>query len=191
VPGDPDPDDTPGDGFADDQPDDPDPTPPPPPPPPPSPDPPSRPLLVSNDRGKALFSVPSLGAGRAKTRCVTLRYRGPSAARVHLFASRFGTGLDRYLKLTVTRGTTSATRAGTCKGFRPDAQDYVGAGRGVLFRGHLTAFPKTAEAAAHRPGSRPWQDGESHTYRFRVAIVSTDAAQGRSASFDLVWQARS
>jgi hypothetical protein len=118
-------------------------------------------------------------------------YRGPRVASVQLFASRFGTGLDRYLELTVTRGTTRATHAGTCKNFKPDAEDYVGAGRGVLFRGRLTEFPKTAEAAARRRGPGAWQDGESHTYRFRMAIVSTNAAQGRSASFDLVWQARS
>jgi hypothetical protein len=186
------PGDTPGDGGANDPPDDPvTPPPPPPPPPPPRPNPPSRPLLITNDRGKALFTLPALGAGRARARCVTVKYRGPHAARVHLFATRWGTGLDRYLKLTVTRGTARGRHAGSCKGFKPDAQDYVGAGRGVLFRGRLAAFPKTAEAAARARGSSAWQDGESHTYRVRVVITSTNAAQGRSASFDLVWQALS
>ena len=82
------PDDTPGDGGANHPPDDP--IPPPPPPPPRRPNPPSRPLLVTNDRGKALFTLPALGAGRARARCVTVKYRGPHAARVHLFARAGG-----------------------------------------------------------------------------------------------------
>ncbi len=184
--------------YPDDVPDDPgpDPTPPPPPPPPPAPDPPPepepprRPVLVSNDGGQALFSFPSLGADRVMERCVTVKYTGPRDAEVHLFAPRWGTGLDRYLRMTVTRGTSLATQGGPCTAFNPDAQSYAGAGPGVLYSGRLAGFPETLEAADGAHGPATWQSGESHTYRVRVAIVSANAAQGKSTNFELVWQAR-
>lgn len=146
--------------------------------------------LVTNVGGRALFQLPKLIPGRVTARCVTVAYRGPRRARVHLFATRRTTALDPYVTLTVTRGRGRPTRTGACGKFRPDARNYVGAGKGVLFRGKLSTFPRTLKVAARRRGPAAWRKRESHTYRFQVAIAPTNAARGRSSRFNLVWQVR-
>jgi hypothetical protein len=112
---------------------------------------------------------------------VTVTYHGPRPVPVRLYASRSGTGLDQYLKLTVTRGRARSTPDGRCTAFKRDA---------LVFRGRLAAFPSTYEAAARRRPQGAWKNGESHTFRFRVRLVSTNAAQGQSVNFAFFWQAR-
>jgi hypothetical protein len=164
---------------------------PPPPSPPPSPPtgqrPPARPHLTLADGGTALFTIPNAAAGRKVARCVTVTYKGPRPARVRLYAKSSGT-LAPYLQVVLKRGRAAPGHG--CAGFRRDAADYVGRGRGILFRGRLADFPSTFEAASGSAATPAWKHRESHVYRFKVRIVSANAAQGRSATFNLIWQAR-
>lgn len=149
-----------------------------------------RPVLVTNLARRAIISMRKLAPDRATARCLRVSYRGPRRARVHLFATPGTAALSRYVMLTVTRGRMPATKNGVCKRFVPDAKNHVGAGRGVLFSGRLNTFPKTLKVAARRRGPQAWRNKESHAYRFVVTLVSTNAAQGLAANFNLVWQAR-
>ncbi len=158
---------------------------PPPPPPddpgPPPPPHPARPILVDSDRGQALFTFPQLGAGRSVTRCITVTYRGPAPSPVRLFAPRVEGELAHFLKVEVARGTARSTERGRCLGFKRDAR---------LFQGRLDDFPTTYEEATARRRLPAWRSNESHTYRFRVRLASSNAAQGLSAGFDFAWEAR-
>jgi hypothetical protein len=103
---------------------------------------------------------------------VTVRLSdGPAVVR--LFGRTGGTGLDRFLELTVTRGS------GRGAAFRPDA---------VIYSGNLTKFPTSEATAIGDPGGT-WDEGEAHTYRFQVRLRDVDAAQGRTATQSFAWSA--
>jgi len=166
----------------------------PPPPPPPAP---AAPLpsgkLVRNDRGSALIVLNNARPGQTATSCVTITYRARPTTRMKLFGTRTGTGLDRYVQLTVTRGTSNATAPKSCTGFKPDTRNYLGAGKGVVFNGRVAQFPKTWAAARYDPvGGTPerWTKGESRAYRFRVRVVDDQAAMGLWLSQKFSWQVR-
>jgi len=166
----------------------------PPPPPPPAP---AAPLpsgrLVRNDRGSALIVLNNARPGQTATSCVTITYRGRPTTRMKLFGTRTGTGLDQYVQLTITRGTSKATAPKSCTGFKPDRRNYRGAGKGVVFNGLVAQFPKTWAAAGYDPvGGTPerWTRGESRAYRFRVRVVDNQAAMGLWLSQKFTWQVR-
>jgi hypothetical protein len=124
---------------------------------------------------------------------VTITYTGTVPVRVRLYGSRTTNGLDQYVNLTITRGRRNATSSASCAGFQPDAQDYLGAGPGVLFDGTFAGFPTTYEATADEPpgsGAETWTKNESHTYRFRVEVQDDQAAQGLWLTQAFTWEAR-
>lgn len=138
--------------------------------------------LTSDGGGKALFPLVKAEPGATTTSYTSLTYGGTLPASVRLHGSLSGTGLARFLTVTVTRGT------GRERGFVPDATDYTGGGSGVLYRGTLAAFPEDFEGGVVDPGV--WQPGETHAYRFEVTLSDDPAAAGRSASADFLWEAR-
>jgi len=167
-----------------------------PPPPSPSPvvDPPTV-ELKSDDGGIAMFFVEGAAPrDPPATSCLQVSYTGTVPVTVRLYGSTTGTGLDPYLDLTVTRGTLPSLTVGSCSGFTPDAENHIGAGPGVTYRGSLRDFPDDylgglVDAQAGSPES--WADGERHAYRFQITVRDDNAAQGRTAGQTFVWEARS
>jgi hypothetical protein len=136
--------------------------------------------LAETDSG-TMFSLPALSPGQTVTRYATVSSGGSAPSAVRLFATISGTGLQRFLTLTVTRGT------GDADAFVPDA-DRGGAGPGVVFQGRLSRFPTTWEKGIDAGGS--WATGEAHVYRFEVTLSDRSAAQGLSAGADFRWEAQ-
>ena len=173
---------------------------PPPPPAPPAPPPPPPPSsatgakLVRNDRGSALIVMNNARPGQTASSCVTITYRGAKPVRMKLFGTRTGTGLDRYVELTVTRGISRATTPKSCAGFSADSRNYLGAGRGVVFKGLISQFPKTWSAARYDPAggaAEKWTKGEARAFRFHVRVVDNQAAMGLWLTQKFSWQVRS
>jgi len=141
----------------------------------------SAPALESSRGGSAVLLLPDGAPGDDATSYVEVR-AGSAPAAVRLFGATEGTGLDRYLRLTVTRGS------GRGSAFVPDAPDHLGVGPGVLYRGSLAEFPDDLRSAIADPGGA-WADGEAHTYRFHVRLRGGNAAQGLTASQSFRWAA--
>jgi hypothetical protein len=128
------------------------------------------------------LSLPNAGPGDVAESYVTVRYRGERPAEIRLFGTTEGTGLDRYLALTITRGR------GTGPGFVPDAADHLGLGPGVVFHGRLADLPDDAAHALTDPHG-PWVGPETWTYRLRVRMTGANAAQGLTAAQTFSWTA--
>jgi hypothetical protein len=174
-----------------------------PPPPPPSPvAPPAPPApssatgakLVRNDRGSALIVMNNARPGQTASSCVTITYRGSKPVRMKLYGARSGSGLDQYVELTVTRGTSRATTPKSCAGFSADRRNYRGFGNGVVFKGLVSQFPKTWSAASYDPAggtAEKWTKGEARAFRFHVRVVDNQAAMGLWLTQKFSWQVRS
>jgi hypothetical protein len=139
--------------------------------------------ITSDGGGQATLSMPDGAPGQVATSYTTIRYEGSLPAGVRLYASTSGTGLARFLRLTITRGK------GAGKSFIPDSIDYAGAGPGVLYRGTLAAFPSDWANGVVDPQS--WMQGASHTYRFVAKLANDPAAEGLTAEASFSWEARS
>lgn len=150
--------------------------------------------LTDDDGGNAMFTLPNAAPGSGDTGCITVTYHGESEATVRLYGTTTGTGLDRYLDLTVTRGTfpSGTPPFDSCGGFVPDPPDYIGAGAGTIYAGTLADFPDSYDAGlADPPGApEPWADSETHAYRFAVTLGDDNAAQGLTAGQTFTWEAR-
>ncbi len=139
----------------------------------------SRPAQVKDDLAdRPLFELEASKPG-ATTRCVTLRGIRARAV-VRLVARASGTGLDRFLRVTVTRGRGPFGDRG-CDRFIADRRDR-GHGPGVLFRGTLTQLARMAPwgVVDDAPAAR-----SERTYRLTAVLPSDDRAQGRTASVEL------
>jgi drug/metabolite transporter (DMT)-like permease len=112
-------------------------------------------------RGGPMFSLPALAPGQTLTRHATVSSSGP--AHVRLYAAVRGTGLARFLTLTVTRGGD------------------------VLFSGPLSRFPRTWAAGVD---AGTWTAGERRTFVFEITLSDAAAAQGLRADADFRWEAR-
>jgi hypothetical protein len=126
-----------------------------------------------------MFSLPAIAPGETVTRYATVTAAG-SAAPVRLFATVSGTGLARFLSLTVTRGTDGQD------GFVPVAAD--GAGSEIVYSGTLAGFPQTW--AGGIDVGETTQPARTATYRFEITLSSAGAAQGLTAVADFRWEAR-
>ena len=156
--------------------------------------------IDDNDNGVALLTLTNGEPGTTDLGCITVTTNGSLDSNVRLYGTTTGTGLDAYADLTVERGTFAGAPPGfdDCTGFTPDAVNYLGAGNGVIYSGTLQAFPDTWAAGVVDPtaGSpETWTTGESHVYRFTVAIQnpgdgSENPAQGLTAEQALIWEAR-
>ena len=137
--------------------------------------------LKVNDAGRPLFNLPRMRAGEVDTACELVTSRGPAASNVGMFGQTSGNGLQRYLTLSVTRGSLPVTTpAASCAKFVPDAKNYRGTGPGVLFNGPLAAFPTSAATPLVDPVAK-WPAGRSAAYRMTVSLANDNAAQGLSA----------
>ncbi len=149
--------------------------------------------LSDNDSGSAMLSLSGAKPGDSDTSCIEVTYTGSLASAVRLHGATTGTGLDPYLTLTVTRGTTTSA-FDSCTGFTADATDYNGNGAGVIYSGTLQAFPDTYAAGIVDPNStspESWATSEKHAYKFVVTVQDNNAAQGKNATQQFTWEARS
>jgi hypothetical protein len=149
-------------------------------------------VLIDDDYGTSILSMRGAKPGSTDVGCHLVTYAGDEAARVHLYGETAGTGLDRFLRLTVTRGRLSGSPT-TCAGFRPDSTDYRGKGPGVIYRGTLRGFPDSYQESFMDAAWRfpeIWSNGESHAYRFEVRLKNRNRAQGLTASQRFIWSAR-
>ena len=138
--------------------------------------------LFDHDGGRAALTMANTAPGATETSDVEIAYGGTLPSSVRLYGDVRGTGLDRFLRLTVIRGT------GTGPAFAPDPSDYAGAGPGVLYAGTLANFPASYGQALIDPGV--WNGSDTHTFRLTVTLADDNDAQGRTAAVDFHWEAR-
>ena len=151
--------------------------------------------LGLDDDARSLFTVQNARPGVTKRVCVRLTYTGNAPARVRLYGRSSGTGLAKYLRLTVIRGWTSRRDDRLCRSFRPDRRNYLGVGAGIVYAGPLAGLPPDFASAPNDATSRftrTWRRGASHAYEL-VVTLPADAgndAQGLTAGESFVWEAR-
>jgi hypothetical protein len=153
----------------------------------------SRPTLTLSNGRAPILRLENARPSAGDTGCVIVSYAGRSAASVRLYGRTIGTGLDRHMTLTITRGTMPISSSGSCRSFAPDSTNYLGAGTGVVFRGTLRRFADSAsEGYADPTPASPelWQPGESHAYKLVVALAAANAAQGLRAEQTFTWTAK-
>lgn len=119
------------------------------------------PVIEAVDGGRPLFSLPPLAPGARAGASQLLRVRSEAPIMVTLHADIQGTGLERFLSLTVRR----------------DGE--------VLYRGTLAGFPSSGLI-----DPRPWRGTELRAFRFAVRLPGDAAAAGLTARVDFAWEAR-
>jgi hypothetical protein len=151
--------------------------------------------LTDNDATGAMLALSGAVPGQTDTGCLRVRYNGSLPARVRLYGTTSGTGLDQYLNVTITRGVYSPSEPAfeSCTNFQADTADYIGAGAGVIYSGTLQAFPDNyaggiVDATAGSPES--WTGTEDHVYRIQVTLQNDIAAEGLDANQTFTWEAR-
>lgn len=150
--------------------------------------------ISDNDAGSSMFGMTNLAPGVGQASCITATYGGSLPATVRLYGATSGTGLDAFILMTVTRGT-SAGFGSSCSGFQPDATNYTGAGPGVIYVGTMAGWADDYGSGLVDPTAaapEQWTAGESHAYRFEILLPAAvpDAAQGLTAGQSFVWEAR-
>jgi hypothetical protein len=137
--------------------------------------------LTDNDSGSVMFNVSGMKpTDAARTSCITVTYDGSLDANVKLYASALSsTGVEPYINLTVETGTTTSGY-GDCTGFTSIS---------TLYSGTLASYPASYASGLAEPGN-PWSTGEAHAYRFTVSVQNTAAAQGKTATVTLAWEAQ-
>jgi hypothetical protein len=136
-------------------------------------------VAVTSEAG-TMFSMPALAPGETVARYASVASTGSPAA-LRLYATISGTGLARFLTVTVTRGT------GGTDAFVPYGDDR-GAGPGVVYHGALSHFPTAWGSGLDVGGT--WAPGETHTFRFDIRMSDKAGAQGLTAGADFRWEAR-
>jgi hypothetical protein len=135
--------------------------------------------LYDDDEGSALFNLTNLAPGDVASRCVRVSYGGAGLAPLTLRGATAGSGLAEHLALTVEEG--SGGGFASCDGFEG----------GVIFRGTLGEFAQTHhDYASGLPASLGKDGPQTGTFRFTIALLDTNAAQGRTASARFVWEAQ-
>ena len=131
--------------------------------------------LEANGSGSALFSAPAMVPGDTLVRCVEVSYDGTVDAWTRLRSTvTDGTGLERYLDLTVERG------AGDC--------DHFGPAVAVWNDGTLDDFTASGWTEGRRVAGT--EAGSRIPYRFTVVLVDDNAAQGLTSDFSLLIEGR-
>ncbi len=138
--------------------------------------------ISSDSGGQAMLSMPNGNPGSAATSYTTISYGGTLPASVRFYGRTSGTGLARFLTLTITRGM------GAEGAFVPDPVDYAGAGPGVVYSGKLADLPGTYDAGVVDPAT--WAAGESHSFLFVVTLTDDAQAMGLSADSSFHFEAR-
>ena len=142
--------------------------------------------LSDSSQGSALFNASGLEPGDVQTRCLKVSYSstGSLTSKVRLYGATTGAGLDKYLHLTIARGSFSGAQpsGNDCTGFVPDSA-------AILYDGPMSAFPTAYDSGKADPDDA-WADGESAVYKVTVALDDDDRAQGLDATQELTWEAR-
>jgi len=145
--------------------------------------------ITDNDLGAFMFNLPAMRPGNPVSKCIQVQYTGSLTAGVKLYgATTGGTGLETYLQMSVTRGTSSGS-FGDCTGFVADSTNYSGYGNGVIYSGLMSAYPASQAAGVTDP-TAAWATNETHWYMFTVDVQDTNAAEGKSAVETFTWDAR-
>lgn len=145
--------------------------------------------ITDNDNGSVLFNLPAMRPGTPISRCIRVTYTGSLNAGVKLYgATTGGTGLEQYLPMSVTRGTSSGV-FGDCTGFTADSTDHLGLGAGVLYSGLMANYP-TSQATGITDPTAAWAQNEVHWYRFTVDVTDSNDAQTKTATQTFTWDAR-
>ena len=141
--------------------------------------------LTDNDSGTAMFAnVTGLVPGATEERCIDVTYSGSvNPTAVLLYASGAPTGtLAPYLDLTVEVGSDATPSFRDCTGF---------ASAGTVYSGTVAGF-----ATAHggyATGVSTWDPTggpETRTFRFRLSVQDTAAAEGLTSTFGFSWETR-
>jgi hypothetical protein len=151
--------------------------------------------LSDNDSGGSLLSLSNAMPGASDSGCIRVRYAGSLAASVRLYGTTTGSGLDRYLDVTVTRGSYSPSTPSfdSCTNFQPDVTDYIGAGAGVIYDGTLQGYADSYATGLIDPRTaspETWTTGEIHVYKLEVALQGNPGAPGKDAAQTFTWEAR-
>ena len=156
-------------------------------------------LIVDDDAGSVLFTVPNLKPGQSVENCIAVEYQGSVDADVRLYganlATTTATNLAPQLNLTIEEGTGGSFVATELGGGEGDCTGFVasgtltGAGTDTLdgFASSATGFGTGLSTWAPLGGSN-----DTRTYRFVVELdaATTDAYQGMDAQIDFVWEAQ-
>jgi len=141
--------------------------------------------LADNDANTAMFAnVTGLIPGTNSERCIDVTYTGSvNPTAVLLYASGAPTGtLATYLDLTIDIGADTADPFGTCTSFTST---------GTLYSGTLAAF--ATARTGYATGLTTWDPStspETRTFRFRLSVQDTPAAQGLTSTFGFSWETR-
>jgi predicted ribosomally synthesized peptide with SipW-like signal peptide len=121
-----------------------------------------------------MFAMGSAAPGWQPTKCVVVTNAGTLSTKVGVYGQISGT-LVPYLRLRVTRGQKGATCASP------------GTTTSVFSEAWLNTFPTTSGGAIVNGG--PWASGDSYPYLFALWLDSDPAAQGKTATIGMTWEA--
>jgi hypothetical protein len=139
-----------------------------------------------------LHSVSGARPGQVEDRCIQVTYRGRLSADTRLYLTGSAGALGPHVAVSITPGAGASGAFPSCAGFTASGPD--------LFSGALTQLATHAGWASGlvlvAPGNDRWQAGDSVTFRVRVALADTNAANGgalgplTAGPYSLVWEAR-
>ena len=151
-------------------------------------------VTLTNDySGSARFTAANLVPGSTDTQCVVVTYSGTAAATIGFYATPTSTvtpttDLAPYLDFTVEElgsGQTCSGGTGTTLYTAGTPASATGT-LGDLLSTHGTAATRLGSWAVTSASPAP-----TRTYRFTYELRDDTAAQSKSASVDLFWQAKS
>lgn len=157
---------------------------------PPAPTPAPRPApapevgLSDDSSGTAMFTDDlTLAPGVPDEQCIRVAFDGSvDPEPILLYAASVEGALAPFLDLTVELGSSDGGVFGDCSGFVPTTP---------LFSGSLADFEAAhADYDGGLPTWDPAGPGESRGFRFSVTVRDDPAAEGLSAGFGFVWEAR-
>jgi hypothetical protein len=143
-------------------------------------------VIITSDRGSAMFEAHDLAPGAADQQCVRVTYEGTLDADVALYAAyvNANSGLAPYLDLTVEQGTGSAA---DCSDFAPGAGLANASGTLAGFVTGNTSFADGLGGWSPAGGTNA-----TRTYRFAYELPAdtTNDAQGETAEVTVTWEAQ-
>ncbi len=136
-----------------------------------------------HERQSAMFHLGDLKPGDRSTQDITVTYLGsvtPAAVALYVSpADMTGSGLERYLHVTVERGYLSGDGG---------EDDFIGS---VVFSGTLEAFASLH--TSHADGAALWildKSGASQTFRLTITLLDDNRAQGLDVTVTFTWEAQ-
>lgn len=151
--------------------------------------------LTDNDQGQALFNLSNLKPGDTATQCMRVSYTGTLPARVRLYGSDSGTGLEDDVAVRITRGTMASDPGPrSCTGFTADSTTWVTGGNpGEIYVGALKDFPGSYAAGLGDPTTASpatWSNGTIRAYRIQLAVGDNRSYEGKNVTQSFTWEAR-